>query len=142
VVDERRVARLLRAVRDDVAMLRAAAGASLERRSEPLWVAGVKYLFITAIEACIDTAQHICASQGWGPPATNADAFRVLARHGVMSTDLAAELGRAVGFRNVLVHDYVDVDDEIVRRRLDDLSDLERFTETVAAWLQRESGGQ
>lgn len=37
---------------------------------------------------------------------------------------LAARLHRAVGFRNVLVHDYVDVDDDIVTRRLEDLGDL------------------
>jgi nicotinamidase-related amidase len=26
----------------------------------------VKYTFVTAIEACVDVAQHICATQGWG----------------------------------------------------------------------------
>jgi uncharacterized protein YutE (UPF0331/DUF86 family) len=56
----------------------------------------------------------------------------VLARHDVVSSDLADSLGRAVGFRNVLVHDYVDVDDEIVLRRMEDLTDLELFTATVA----------
>src|ERR1700684_1195956 len=30
---------------------------------------GVKYTFVTAIEACVDGAQHICATEGWGPPA-------------------------------------------------------------------------
>jgi len=33
----------------------------------------VKYFFITAIEAAVDVAQHICAAEGWGPPATLAD---------------------------------------------------------------------
>ncbi|MGB9374436.1 MAG: DUF86 domain-containing protein [Jiangellales bacterium] len=142
MVDELRVARLLRAARDDVATLRTEADTADARRSEPLWMAGVKYLFITAIEACVDIAQHICASEGWGPPATNADAFRVLARHDVVSSELADALGRAVGFRNVLVHDYVDVDDEIVLRRMSDLADLEQFTAAVAAWMTRPSGGQ
>lgn len=142
MVDELRVARLLRAARDDVATLRTEADAMDARRSEPLWMAGVKYLFITAIEACVDIAQHICASEGWGPPATNADAFRVLARHDVVGSAEAEGLGRAVGFRNVLVHDYVDVDDEIVLRRMDDLGDLDQFTAAVAAWMTRPSGGQ
>jgi uncharacterized protein YutE (UPF0331/DUF86 family) len=42
----------------------------------------------------------------------------------------------------VLVHGYVDVDDEIVLRRMDDLGDLDQFTAAVAAWMTRPSGGQ
>ena len=81
-------------------------------------------------------AQHICAAEGWGPPATNADAMDVLGRHRVLEPELAARLHRAVGFRNVLVHDYVDVDDDIVTQRLEDLGDLRGFTTSVARWLR------
>jgi uncharacterized protein YutE (UPF0331/DUF86 family) len=135
MVDERRVARLLRSVADDLSVLDREALASPERRSDPLWLSGVKYQFITAIEACIDIAQHMCASEGWGPPDTNADAIRLLSRHGVVDAALADQLRSAVGFRNVLVHDYVDVDDSVVERRLDDLSDLRSFVAGVAGWL-------
>jgi uncharacterized protein YutE (UPF0331/DUF86 family) len=37
-------------------------GASQERRQDPIWLRGVKYTFVTAIEACVDVAQHICAT--------------------------------------------------------------------------------
>ena len=40
-----------------------------------MWLAGVKYTFVTAIEACVDAAQHVCAVQGWGPPRDNGDAI-------------------------------------------------------------------
>jgi uncharacterized protein YutE (UPF0331/DUF86 family) len=38
---------------------------------------------------------------------------------------------KAVGFRNVLVYEYVAVSDEIVVSRLNDLSDLEAFVKQV-----------
>ena len=41
----------------------------------------------------------------------------------------------AVGFRNVLVHQYVEVDDERVVDNLDRLDDLRRFVGDVARWL-------
>jgi uncharacterized protein YutE (UPF0331/DUF86 family) len=44
---------------------------------------------------------------------------------------------RAAGFRNVLVDEYVDVDDQIVLARLNDPSDLEQFSGQVAKWLGR-----
>ena len=95
----------------------------------------MKYTFVTAIEAGVDVAQHVCASQGWGPPWDNGDAIRLLGFHGVLPVDLADRLRRAVGFRNVLVHDYVDVDDGIVLERLANLADLDDFVAVVATWV-------
>ena len=95
----------------------------------------VKYTFVTCIEACVDIAQHICASEGWGPPNDNGDAVALVGRHGVIEGELAGEIRRAVGFRNVLVHEYVRVDDGVVLQRLDDPGDLEEFARQVAAWL-------
>jgi uncharacterized protein YutE (UPF0331/DUF86 family) len=70
-----------------------------------------EYTFITAIEACIDFAQHICSAEGWGPPADNGDAMRLLGSHDVLTAEIADGLRKAVGFRNVLVHKYIQVSD-------------------------------
>lgn len=101
-----------------------------------MWLRGVKYTFVTAIEACLDIAQHLCASEGWGPPADNGDAMRLLGRHRVLPTQLADDMRRAVGFRNVLVHDYVEVRDDIVLERLDDLVDLHEFVVAIATFVE------
>lgn len=139
MVDEIRVLRLLRSVTDDLAVLREEEAADRNRRADRLWLRGIKYTLVTAIEACVDVAQHICASEGWGPPRDNGDALELLGRHGVLDTDLARRLRRAVGFRNVLVHEYVDVNDEIVVHRLKDLSDLDSFVAAVAEWVRPQS---
>ena len=82
MVDEGRILRLLRSVTDDVSVLEREAGADESRREDPIWLRGVKYTFVTAIEACVDVAQHICSAEGWGPPADNGDAVRLLGEHG------------------------------------------------------------
>lgn len=43
MVDDLRVARLLRSLSDDVAVLQAEAPASSERRKDPMWLRGVTY---------------------------------------------------------------------------------------------------
>ncbi len=136
MVDEVRVERLLRSLSDDVAYLREESLADEDRRADPAWLRAVKYTFVTAIEAMVDVAQHFCATEGWGPPSTNADALRVLGRHRVLDVVLAGRLAAAVGFRNVLVHDYVTVDDGIVVARLGDLSELDAFVAAIATWLE------
>jgi uncharacterized protein YutE (UPF0331/DUF86 family) len=135
VVDEVRVARLLRGITDAMASLHREQSASDERRADPLWLPGVKYLMIAAIEGCIDVAQHACSSEKWGPPRDNGDAMRILGDREVLTTATADAMRRAVGFRNVLVHEYVEVDDDVVRARLSDLTDLDRFVSEVAAWI-------
>lgn len=135
MVDEVRILRLLRSLADDVSVLRSEAAAGDERRADQMWLRGVKYAFITAIEACIDVAQHVCSSEGWGPPRDNGDAMLVLGRHGVLGPDLAQLMRAAVGFRNVLVHQYGDVDDDIVRERLVDLDDLDAFAAQMVQFL-------
>ncbi len=136
MVDDVRFLRLLRAVTDDLHLLHRESAADAVQRADPLWLRGVKYTFVTLIEACIDLAQHVCSAQGWGPPADNGDAMDVLGRHGVLTAGLSDSMRKAVGFRDVLVHEYVEVSDEIVQSRLGDLRDLERFIEQVAAFLR------
>lgn len=74
MVDRARVLRLLRGMSEELAVLEREAGADQRRRSDEIWLRGVKYAFVTAIECCVDVAQHLCASQGWGPPRTTATA--------------------------------------------------------------------
>jgi uncharacterized protein YutE (UPF0331/DUF86 family) len=138
MVDEDRVLRLLRSITDDMVVLRHEANADATRRQDEIWLRGVKYTFVTAIEACLDIAQHICATEGWGPPADNGDAVRLLGEHGVCTPELALSIRKAVGFRNVLVHEYVKVNDDIVLGRLKALDDLDAFVSQVASYLTGE----
>jgi uncharacterized protein YutE (UPF0331/DUF86 family) len=129
MVDAERVRNLLRRIAGALADLAAEDATMLA--DDPRGLRAVKYSFVTAIEAAIDVAQHLCASEQWGAPATNAEAFTLLARHGVVEPDLARRLGSAVGFRNVLVHEYVAVDDDRVIAALGELDDLHAFVLAV-----------
>ena len=131
-MDEVRVLRLLRAIDQDLGALDAEAAADASRRADSLWLPGVKYLLLSAIEGCVDVAQHLCAVNGWGPPSDNGDAMTLLGAHGVLDRDLSVSMRRAVGFRNVLVHEYVAVDDDVVRLRVGDHRDLADFVSAVA----------
>lgn len=70
-----------------------------------------------------------------GAPADNGDAVRLLGEHGVCTPALARSIRQAVGFRNVLVHEYVRVNDDIVTGRLKALGDLQDFVSQVAAFV-------
>lgn len=133
MVDADRLARILQRTGDDIALLRDYAGQDILADAAKL--GHVKYLFVTAIEGLIDAAQHICASEGWGPPDTNADAMAVLARHGVLDTGLGKTAALMVGFRNILVHGYRAVEDDLVVTNLARLDDVDAVVAALAALI-------
>jgi uncharacterized protein YutE (UPF0331/DUF86 family) len=133
-VDEGRVVRLLRGISERTARLRTAYLSDRNERGD-LWLDGIKYLLITTIESCVDVAQHVASSENFGPPDSNAEALRVLGARGVIAAELAERLALAVGLRNVLVHQYAQVDDDIVRAAAHRLDEFEQFVVQVSAWL-------
>jgi uncharacterized protein YutE (UPF0331/DUF86 family) len=136
VVDEERVTRLASDVRRDVSRLRELGQTPcLPTQADQL--DAVKYRFLTAIEGCTSIAHHVAASEGWEAPDSNADAMRSLAKHDVISTELAEGMARAAGIRNLLVHRYQTVDDGAV---VDFLAHLEQYIGGVLVWLARKAG--
>lgn len=81
-----------------------------------------------AVQAAIDLASHVAATEGYGLPDTAAGVFTLLAERGIVDEELAARLRRMVGFRNIAIHDYQALDPEIVEsiveRHLGDLRAL------------------
>ena len=63
-----------------------------------------------AVQITIDLAVSWCVRAGLGAPPTYGDAFRRLAAAGLVEDGIARRLVRAVGFRNLLVHGYADLD--------------------------------
>lgn len=137
MVDVERLAALLRRLESEAGYLRARAGEDRQAlRDDEERLSGLKYRFVTALETVVGIAQHLCASEGWGPPSSNAASVRILGEQDVVAAWLASRLGRAVGFRNVLVHEYADIDDDQVVANLDDVDDLTRFIAGVSTWLR------
>ena len=68
------------------------------------------------------------ADQGLRTPDSNRDSFTVLEEAGEIEAALAERMRGWAGFRNVLVHDYVDIDHRIAYAAIrDELDDLAQF---------------
>ncbi len=67
-----------------------------------------------SVQLCVDIGAHLIAGMEVSPPNTMGETFDVLSRSGVICDDLALQLKKAVGFRNIAVHNYEDIDWTIV----------------------------
>ncbi|MEQ6341794.1 MAG: DUF86 domain-containing protein [Gammaproteobacteria bacterium] len=68
-----------------------------------------------ACEAAIDLAMHVVRLQRLGLPKDSKSAFDLLERAQEISLPLADHLKKMIGFRNIAVHDYREIDWAIVR---------------------------
>ncbi len=81
-----------------------------------------------ACQIAIDMGMHVIRLKKLGLPKESKEVFALLAEAKLISKGLAERLQKMVGFRNIAVHDYNDIDYTIVRRivehRLDDFKAL------------------
>lgn len=83
-----------------------------------------------AIQSCLDIGAHLISELGLASPADYRAVFDHLRPAG-LDPELAERLAAAAGMRNILVHGYLDVDDEIVWNALAHLDDLRNFATTA-----------
>jgi uncharacterized protein YutE (UPF0331/DUF86 family) len=87
---------------------------------------------IQAIQATMDLAIHACAARALGVPRGPAEALRLLAAAGLLDETTAENLARATGLRNLLVHQYGDVDVARVAAAVEPgLEDLDAFVRAL-----------
>jgi len=92
--------------------------------------------FEVAGQCCIDLALRIISLEGAPRREGGQESLLALGQLGILQMELAREVAPVAGFRNVLAHDYVDVDWEVVYAHLSQLEVLRRFATSVRAWMK------
>ena len=91
-----------------------------------------------SIEVVIDICNLLVSGLRLGLPAEENDLFVKLTRAGVLSEEMGEKLRKMKGFRNILVHEYADVDDMLVYNVLTtELADFELFKKEVLKFLKK-----
>ena len=67
-----------------------------------------------SIEACIGVAKHWAKTLAGHTPQDAYQAFEILAQRGELSPDTLIGWRKIIGLRNTLVHDYLNIDPEII----------------------------
>ena len=98
---------------------------SAELLSTDLDVQDIVALNLTrAVQLSVDIGSHMIACTDYPPPNTMGQVFEVLSVAGIIDTELAERMKKSVGFRNLAVHNYEDINWAIVysiaTRHLDD----------------------
>jgi len=74
----------------------------------------VEYNLFQIVNHLIDILQHVVVDEEYGFPETAYDAAQILLQREILTQEDVEVFKKMVGFRNVVGHDYINVDKEIV----------------------------
>ena len=133
MVDASLILRKISRVRNNLSRLREKEKISLKSFKENLDIQDiVLHNLQLAIQGCIDIGSHIISDEGWGIAGSLSEIFYILQEKGVIRGDLTEKMVSVVGFRNILIHEYDEINLNIVHDILQNhLIDIDEFLLSV-----------
>jgi uncharacterized protein YutE (UPF0331/DUF86 family) len=74
----------------------------------------VEYNLFQIVNHLIDIAQHVVVDEDMGLPESAYDAVAILQDKGILSSEESELLRRMIGFRNIIGHDYIALNKQVV----------------------------
>jgi uncharacterized protein YutE (UPF0331/DUF86 family) len=88
------------------------------------------------IQAAMDIGKHIAAVKNFEAPEKASKIFTILSDNSVINNDLAEELNKAGGARNIIVHEYLGINLQKIYHHIQtDLSDFDQFVVEIDKFI-------
>lgn len=85
-----------------------------------------------ACEAVLDLAMYVVSTRKLGLPQNKRETFKLLEENNIIDSKMSKDMQGMVGFRNIAVHDYKEIDEKILQDVIENhLNDLLQFARTI-----------
>ena len=85
-----------------------------------------------ACEAVLYLAMYVVSNRKLGLPQNKREAFKLLENDKIIDAQMSKNMQGMVGFRNIAVHDYKEIDEKILQDVIENhLNDLLEFARTI-----------
>jgi len=100
----------------------------------------VAVLYLTrAIQLCVDIAMHVIANTDATTPQTMSESFSTLINLGVINKETGIKMRKSVGFRNIAVHSYSELDlDLTFKIAVKHLEDYKSYINQIIVFSDRQ----
>ncbi len=105
-------------------------------KHNPMIYASSERFLHLSIEALLDIGTHVISDENLGKVEFYSDIPKLLHQHGYLTKELTDLFIKIIGFRNILVHEYLEIDLDIVYNVMkNSLNDLEKILKEMAKIL-------
>jgi len=85
-----------------------------------------------ACEAVLDLAMYVVSTRKLGLPQNKRETFKLLEENNIIDSKMSKDMQGMVGFRNIAVHDYKEIDEKILQDVIENhLNDLIEFARII-----------
>jgi len=88
-----------------------------------------------AIQSCIDIANRIISLDELEKPKDYYGSIIRLGEESILPHDFAQKFAPIAGFRNILIHEYLDIDWDEVYKNLQKIDQFYKFMDYIKKWL-------
>ena len=88
-----------------------------------------------AIQSCIDIANRIISLDELEKPKDYYGSIIRLGEESILPYDFAQKFAPITGFRNILIHEYLDIDWDEVYKNLQKMDQFYKFMDYIKKWL-------
>jgi len=90
-------------------------GGDIERLNDYLYQDAIVLNIQRACQQSIDLSMYLCSKLAFGIPKSSRDSFTLLKENKVITEDISKLMEKMVGSRNVVIHEYQEVELEIIK---------------------------
>ena len=90
-----------------------------------------------AIQSCIDIANRIISLDELEKPKDYYGSITRLGEESILPHDFAQKFAPITGFRNILIHEYLDIDWDEVYKNLQKIDQFYKFMDYIKEWLSQ-----
>jgi uncharacterized protein YutE (UPF0331/DUF86 family) len=90
-----------------------------------------------ASQCVIDICHRLISLEKGRKPGDYFEAILLMGELNILPSEFARHLAPIAGFRNILVHQYISINWDIVYRNLQQIDDLKKFGDLVRVWLNK-----
>ena len=125
--------RRLQTLENNVAELRELkseySASDIKRDKKKEWA--LRYGLLESIQIVVNLSCHLAVHHNLGNAETYSDCIKLLAQYDIINEELENRLISMAGLRNILVHEYVEVDVDRLVSFLDHLDDFTAFAKSI-----------
>ncbi|MFQ6071036.1 MAG: DUF86 domain-containing protein [Candidatus Aminicenantales bacterium] len=139
MIDYQNISARLERLREYVGYLKSYQEKSLAQVKKDYTLQGaICRYFQLSVECIIDIAELLISSLGLRKPATGFEAIEILGENKIIPLRFSRKFAPIVGFRNILVHDYLRIDlNKVYEHLKEDLRDFNLFAKLISNFLKK-----
>lgn len=138
MIDKERIITRLEMLCEYLNILKECSNEQIERlKEDKIFRGAVERYFQLAVECVIDIGEILISNLKLRKPEDGRDVIDILGEKEIIPDEFAYKFGPITGFRNILVHNYVKIDLELVYKFLkENLKDFDQFAKYISQYLK------